>query len=142
MSVKGFLRQLILNFDFFPTTQFLRYKGQSSYRTLTGGVFTIIIVAVFFWLFASALMDILNKNNVILDTNVHHHAIPVPTNVTLGPNGGFMFAISIGRMNLSRTDLKYFDIGLSLNQFVPVAQLVTSTPIPLEMCTQNHFNFN
>ena len=131
MCALKLLRKLLVKFDFFPATQFLRYKGQTSYRTATGGVFTILIVIIFFILFANALIDILNKKDVTLATDTQHQTIPEATNITFSPRGGFMLAISIGGMNLSRTDLKYFDITLSLNQYIPITQIVNSTTIPL-----------
>lgn len=131
MRIIKLVRQLLVKFDFFPATQFLRYKGQISYRTATGGVFTIFTVALFCILFANALIGILNKQAVTLSSDFKHEANPAGTNITFGPKGGFMIAISIGGMNLSRTDLNYFDITLSLNHFTPISQLTNSTPIPL-----------
>ena len=45
-------------------------------------------------------------------------------------------------MNLSATEVKYFDIKLQLNQFAPISQLVSSQDIPLTECNYDHFNFN
>lgn len=107
--IKSF-RQLLVKFDFFPATQFLRYKGSTEYRTATGGIFTILIIAIFCILFFNALLDIIAKKNVTLKTDVQHQSDPSAAQIAFGPQGGFLFALRISGMNLSRTDLKYFDI--------------------------------
>lgn len=140
-AIRAF-RNFLVKFDFFPATQFLRYKGETEYRTATGGTFTILITILFCILFFNALVDIIDKKNVSLQTDVQHHSVPAASSIKFGPEGGFIFALSINGMNLSATDLKYFDIKLQLNQFAPILQLVNSQDIPLTPCTYNHFNFN
>lgn len=105
-------RQLLVKFDFFPATQFFRYKGSTEYRTATGGVFTILIIVIFCILFFNALLDIIAKKNVTLKTNIQNQSVPSQAQINFGPQGTFMFALRINGMNLSRTDLKYFDISL------------------------------
>jgi hypothetical protein len=105
-------RQLLVKFDFFPATQFLRYKGSTEYRTATGGVFTIFIIIISCLLFFNALTDIIDKKNVTVKSNIAHQANPSETSFALGPAEGFLFAVKINGMNLSQTDLKYFDITL------------------------------
>ncbi len=112
MSFIKSCRQLLVKFDFFPATQFLRYKGSTEYRTATGGVFTILIIIIFFLLFFNALTDIIAKKNVNAKSNIVHQAVPSETSFTVGPEGGFLFAVKINGMNLSQVDLKYFDITL------------------------------
>lgn len=109
--IKSF-RQLLVKFDFFPATQFLRYKGSTEYRTATGGIFTILIIIIFCILFFNALLDIIAKKNVTLKSEIQHQQVPIPAQVNFGPSGGFLFALRINGMNLSRTDIKYFDISL------------------------------
>lgn len=124
-AIKAF-RNFLVRCDFFPATQFLRYKGETEYRTATGGTFTIFITILFCFLFFNALVDIIDKKNVNLQTDTQHQSVPVASDVKFGPDGGFLFALSINGMNLSATDVKYFDIKLQLNQFAPISQLVSS----------------
>ena len=39
--------------DVFSTTEFLRYKGDPEYRTVTGGVTSLVIIVLFLTLFFS-----------------------------------------------------------------------------------------
>lgn len=140
-AIKSF-RNFLVKCDFFPATQFLRYKGETEYRTATGGTFTIFITVLFCLLFFNALVDIIDKKNVSLQTDTQHQSVPAASEVKFGPAGGFLFALSINGMNLSATDVKYFDIKLQLNQFAPISQLVSSQDISLTECTYEHFDFN
>jgi hypothetical protein len=94
-------RRLLVKFDFFPATQFLRYKGSTEYRTATGGVFTILIIVIFCLLFFQALTDIIARRNVTVKSNIEHQATPGESSISFGPEGGFLFAVKINGMNLS-----------------------------------------
>lgn len=74
-AIRAF-RNVLVRFDFFPATQFLRYKGEIEYRTATGGTFTILITVLFCLLFFNALVDIIDKKNVSLQTDTQHQGVP------------------------------------------------------------------
>ena len=62
--MSGFVKlalTVIRRLDMFPSGEYLRYKGQPVYRTITGGVISIVILTIFVILFASTAMETLNK---------------------------------------------------------------------------------
>ena len=48
-------------FGLFPNSTFLRYNGEPEYTTITGGVLSILILAVFIILFANMGVRTANK---------------------------------------------------------------------------------
>lgn len=53
----GVLKEFILELDLFTHNQFLRYKSEPGYRTLTGGILTIVLIILFAGIFASLAID-------------------------------------------------------------------------------------
>lgn len=66
------IKELVKECDFFSHTQFLRYRKEENYRTLTGGVISIVLAGIFFGIFA-ALADDTFHNRIIVDqtNNIH-----------------------------------------------------------------------
>lgn len=54
-------KNLIHNADFFSTTQLIRYQDEPDFKTFTGGVFSLAIVAVIATIFFSMSLSTLNR---------------------------------------------------------------------------------
>jgi hypothetical protein len=63
------LRAFLQSLDFFPATQFLRYKGETEYKTATGGFVSFVIIIIFIILFTSTGLDMINKTTVTATSN-------------------------------------------------------------------------
>ena len=55
---------MIKLFDLFSLRQFLRYKQDEDYQTVSGGVTSLLVVSVFGVLFASNAITTVNKSDV------------------------------------------------------------------------------
>ena len=64
MKVKSCLSDFVKNFDLFSLTQFLRYRQDEDYTTVSGGLTSIIIVGVFIIFFASNAISTVNKTDI------------------------------------------------------------------------------
>ena len=64
MFLKKFLREFVLRSDMFAASTTLRYKGQSSYETLFGGCFSILLVIGFGIIFYTSFYEVLTKVNI------------------------------------------------------------------------------
>lgn len=58
------LEKWIKRCDMFSNQQFTRYNGQKSYRTLTGGIVSILLYASLMTIFVGLLMETLNYTNI------------------------------------------------------------------------------
>lgn len=47
--------------DLFPNSKLLRYKGESEYTTVTGGIISSMVIIMFIVLFASMGLKTLNR---------------------------------------------------------------------------------
>lgn len=65
--IKQNFKAFILRSDLFSASTSLRYKGVSSYETIGGGVFSIILVVFFIAIFATKFIDLMNKVEVEAD---------------------------------------------------------------------------
>ena len=64
MKLKSCLKEMIKTCDLFSVSQFLRYKQDDSYMTVSGGIVSIVVVAVFIIFFASNAIDTINKTTI------------------------------------------------------------------------------
>lgn len=53
-------RKLFKSFDLFSTSQFLRFQGEGEYKTASGGLCSLIVIAIFMALFMSTAIQTLN----------------------------------------------------------------------------------
>ena len=51
-------------FDLFALTQFLRYNQDEDYKTVSGGITSIMVVAIFSVLFFGNAVGTFNKTNI------------------------------------------------------------------------------
>ena len=70
--LRKFIREFTLRSDMFAAAPTLRFNGQSSYETLFGGCFSILLVIGFAVIFGTSFIDVLNKVNIssVLDVEV------------------------------------------------------------------------
>ena len=54
------VKKLLYKYDFFYTTELLRYKKEPEYRTLFGGVLSLIIIIALIATFYNKLIDTLD----------------------------------------------------------------------------------
>ena len=95
MKVIKTIHSTLTKIDLFPAQQFLRYKGESEYKTATGGFCSLLVIAIFFALFINSGLDVLNKANVTSSFDIQHQADPASTTLTASPEGRFMFAFTV-----------------------------------------------
>jgi hypothetical protein len=67
MGILRCLARSLRAIDLFPTSTFLRYKGETDYTTATGGCLSITVIIVFVILFAS--MGIKTVKRQIINTS-------------------------------------------------------------------------
>lgn len=59
--IKG-LQKLLRMCDLFAISQFIKYKGESDFKTSTGGFCSVAIIVIFAVLFTSMAITTLNKD--------------------------------------------------------------------------------
>ena len=62
------MTQLLRRFDLFHTTHLIRYKGEPEYKTATGGLVSIIVIALNIILFYS--MGLLTINRELITYSI------------------------------------------------------------------------
>lgn len=60
-SLKASLGKALRSVDLFPTSNFIRYSGDSDYTTSTGGLTSVVVIVIFIILFASMGLKTVNK---------------------------------------------------------------------------------
>ncbi len=58
------IRGLLMKVDFFPHTQFIRYKGETAFTTATGGCVSLVVIVIFGVLFLSAGIGTIQRSTV------------------------------------------------------------------------------
>ena len=59
------IREVIKSLDFFSARVGLRYDQEYDYQTFYGGLVTIIIIIVFFTIFADTVLNTIDRKDVI-----------------------------------------------------------------------------
>ena len=65
------LRNFILEMDIFAHGTFLRYKSEESYRTMIGGIISIILIVFFVAIFARLIINTVNKDIIISEKAIN-----------------------------------------------------------------------
>ena len=113
-------------FDLFPANQFLRYKGEADYTTVTGGLTSLLILTVFMAMFASMGLQTAQRQIIFASASTTYETDPPPATLTASPKGRFMFAIASLPLNLNDPTVTYFDIQLRHN----IYGQASSSPTP------------
>ena len=61
MGLRDFIRNTIWRMDLLCAPNILRVRGEPDYETICGGIFSLLIMASFIAIFATSLIDVLNK---------------------------------------------------------------------------------
>jgi len=122
-------KTMVHNADFFSTTQLIRYQEDPDFKTVTGGLFSIAIIAVLGTIFYSMAMSALRREDIEWSSEVTQEANPPKLEV---PYKKFNIGIQLGGYNLSDT-IQYFDIELTQKVFVNKT-LISSPIIPTSAC--------
>jgi hypothetical protein len=56
-------------FDLFSLTQFLRYNQDEDYKTVSGGITSLLVVGIFGVLFAGNAIATVNKTDIFWETS-------------------------------------------------------------------------
>lgn len=141
MGILKCVHRVLKTIDLFPTSTFLRYKGDTDYTTATGGCLSITVIIVFVILFASMGVKTLKKQIINTSSETLYEVDPPKLEIKTSPEGGFMFGVLIFGFDLT-TPFKLFDINLYQEYYNPVFSLINRTEVPLEPCSSSHFNFS
>lgn len=114
MKVVNKLQSGLKSLDFFPTQQFLRYKGEPEYKTATGGFCSILVIIIFIILFINTGINVLNKKNVSVAYDIQNQADPQSTTLTASPSGKFMFAVNV--FGIGVFDATHTNFNVTLQQ--------------------------
>lgn len=113
MKCKSFLSELAKTFDLFSLSQFLRYKQDNDYKTVSGGLISLLVVGIFCFLFSSNAIATVNKTAIAWKSTVEDAFNPTPATITFNPQGKMMFGIAVLGFNLNDPALRYFDVRMS-----------------------------
>ena len=81
MKCKTCLGEFIKFFDLFSLTQFLRYKQDEDYKTVSGGLTSLFVVSIFIILFSSNAVSTINKTSISWEAITSYAFKPTPTTV-------------------------------------------------------------
>ena len=121
--------------DLFAVSQFIRYKGESEFKTATGGFFSIAVLVIFAVLFTNLAIRTVNKEIIAWSSETTSEIEPSQTVVKVSPSP-FLFTVGIMGLNLNDPNVRYFDFTLTEIQTTMTTGAVTSNKnIPLVPCT-------
>jgi len=130
--------------DLFYSSELLRFKGDTEYKTFTGGIISISLVAMVIAGFLSMISETLNKTAISSTLSEYKSSDPPFYNLTTDPKSNFMFGILIQPKDMSfNVDLnngpRYFDVSL-LVYSVQYSVVNNITGVPLVACTDDHWS--
>ena len=128
MGFKKRIRELIKTFDLFAQPVSFRYADEPAYESVTGGICSIIMIAIFVAIFTGTTINTLNKK-YITSTTTYSSEIN-PSFYTVGSDS-FMFAIGITGINLNEGE-RWFDVYLQFRSYDSNNR--NKTFIPLQPC--------
>ena len=70
MKILSKVKEAVQMSDFFYSTHMLRFEKEGEYRTLTGGLLSVVIIVVIVLGFANMIIDTLNMTNITTRTTV------------------------------------------------------------------------
>lgn len=116
MKMFNLIKSFAKNCDLFSTSQFLRYREDEDYKTASGGICSLIVIAVFMVLFMNTAIQTIDMNNITWTSTSEYSFDPSETNVTIAnisaDSNPFMFAINILGVNLNSNNSRFFDVSL------------------------------
>jgi hypothetical protein len=112
MKLKSCVAKFFKLCDLFSTSQFLRYKEDGDYKTVSGGVVSLMIISVFLALFMNTAIQTVNKDIISWTSTTTNYLSPTSTNVTFGPSSNFVFTVGLMGLNLNDPKIRYFDVEM------------------------------
>jgi hypothetical protein len=70
------LGEMVKDLDFFEHQSLLRYQREPGYKTLTGGIVSLLLILIFVGLFANLVIDTFNNSIITDGTNVSYDSDP------------------------------------------------------------------
>lgn len=135
MSICKFVKRTLRKLDIFGSSQFLRYKEEPRFGSLTGGIATIILIVLFAILFWNQFIHTIQKQNITADDSLAKEANPSPLSVGLNDTY-FIFGVGIQGVNLSQ-NVRYFDFTLQAQTYSTNS---SSIIYPMEPCKHSSWN--
>jgi hypothetical protein len=121
----------------YPVT--LYYQKEDRYKTVLGGVISLMLVVFFIVLYFGNIAAFLNKTEI---TSVSYTTFtPIPTLLNLDASN-FMFALNFNQGESNIVDLPYFNVSVVQrieSYHVNGTKTVEDRPIPLESCRLSKF---
>ena len=102
------LHSLFQALDLFASSKFVRYKGESEFRTATGGAVSVSIIVIFGLLFSTMGLRTVRKEIITSVTESNFEPVPSNYSFRVGTHG-VMFAVSVPFVDLVAGP-KYFDV--------------------------------
>ena len=87
--------EVIKELDIFSHGQFLRYRGEENYRTITGGVVSVVLMVLFAAIFSTMVLNTFQKNLITSTFETGYEVDPGYFKLETGQKSSFMFAIGI-----------------------------------------------
>lgn len=133
-------KEFVLEWDLFSHNSFHRYKEEESYRTLTGGVMSFIMVAFFVGVFLNMTIDTFGTYITTADITLNYDEDPLQSKLTASLANEFMFAIGLENIDLNANQ-RYFDVSMTTKSIVTNNSVRTrkTNIIKLEPCTVEHW---
>lgn len=124
--------------DFFNTSEMLRYKDESDYKTVIGGLVSWAVIIALLIGFFGMLGENAAHNKYNSSLEVTKVESPSPLILSTNKGNNFMFAVEILGLDLS-SSTRYFDIKFSEKIYKSTNQLSVKTHT-LEKCTAAHWS--
>ena len=110
--------------DLFAHNQFLRYRSEESYQTITGGIVSILLIGLFIGIFWTLVISTFSYSLITSQSETIYEADPSPYELKAHPSSKFMFAIGINGLDLSTSKLFDFEF----NGYTQTRKNASSTP--------------
>ena len=94
--------EVIKELDIFSHGQFLRYRGEENYRTITGGIVSVILMVLFAGIFSTLVLSTFQKSLITTTFDMSYEVDPSYHKLETGSKSNFMFAIGILNLDLSQ----------------------------------------
>lgn len=88
------VRELLYKLDFFYESNFLRYKDEADYNTLTGGIISLAIILLVTITFSDKVSKTLGKINIASSEEFNNDKDPTPYEIK-GQNSKFMLGVEV-----------------------------------------------
>lgn len=112
MAISSWLRDLLCTFDLFSTSQFLRYRKDDAYQTVSGGLTSLLVIAIFCVLFANTALDTINRSIINWTSKTENYFEPTNTKLSFAHEDKFMITVGIMGLDITDASKRYFDIQL------------------------------